>query len=155
MCFPCDLLTLALLRGGVWGVFQPDNWAFDSGSWCYSHVSSFVKTQGNAQPAPVYHGHSKVRAPSAHLLLLMFKSSVSFLYTVEGEISRSSEIALTVKRLYQACLSLYSHKALWEKEKLLVMSNIIFSHSALKRLVLQTQGLVWERVKIFSDRLFI
>ena len=44
---------------------------------------------------------------------------------------------------------------LWEKEKLLVTSNFSFSHSVLKRLVLQTPkkpGLVWERVKpAFQD----
>ena len=39
------------------------------------------------------------------LILLMFKSSVSFLYTVVAEISKSSEIALTVKRLSVSSMS--------------------------------------------------
>ena len=40
-------------------------------------------------------------------------------------------------------------KTLWEKAKLLIMSNFSFSHSVYKRLVLQicTAGLVWERVR--------
>ena len=45
-------------------------------------------------------------------------------------------------------------KTLWEKEKLLVTSNFSFSHSVLKRLVLQTrknQGLFWERVKAIKE----
>ena len=42
------------------------------------------------------------------------------------------------------------YKTLWEKEKLLVTSNLSFSDSDLKRLVQQTrkkQGLVWGKVK--------
>ena len=45
-------------------------------------------------------------------------------------------------------------KTLWEKDKLLVMSNLSFSHHVFKRLVLQTckkKGLVWERVKTTSS----
>ena len=41
-------------------------------------------------------------------------------------------------------------KTLWEKEKLLVMSNFAFSRSVFKRLILQTgkkPGVVWERLK--------
>ena len=38
-------------------------------------------------------------------------------------------------------------KTHWEKEKLLSTSNFYFSHCVFKRLVLQKQGLVWERVK--------
>ena len=40
-------------------------------------------------------------------------------------------------------------KGLWEKEKLLIMSNFSFSHSVFKRLVLQTrknQGLFGKRL---------
>ena len=42
---------------------------------------------------------------------------------------------------------------LWEKKKLLVTSNVFFSHSVFKRPVLQTRkikGLVWERVKWYK-----
>ena len=46
---------------------------------------------------------------------------------------------------------------MWEKEKLLVMSNFSFSHSVFQRAVLQTrkkkntkkQGIVWERLKFY------
>ena len=38
-------------------------------------------------------------------------------------------------------------KTLWEKGKLLVTSNLSFSHSVFKQLALQKPGLVWERVK--------
>ena len=40
-------------------------------------------------------------------------------------------------------------KTLWEKEKLLVMSNFSFSHSVIKRLVLQTR----ENQDLFGKRL--
>ena len=42
-------------------------------------------------------------------------------------------------------------KTLWEKEKLLVMNNLSFSHSVFKRCVLLDMynlGLVWERVNM-------
>ena len=44
---------------------------------------------------------------------------------------------------------LNGQKTLWKKEKLLVTSNLSFSHSVFKRLELQTrknQSLFWERV---------
>ena len=46
---------------------------------------------------------------------------------------------------------LKGYKTLWEKEKLLIVSNFSFSHSVFKILVLQTRkkpGLNWERVKV-------
>ena len=49
-------------------------------------------------------------------------------------------------------------KALWEKEKLLIMSNFPFSHSVFKKLVLKTGknlGLVWEKVNTLpNDKIF-
>ena len=45
-------------------------------------------------------------------------------------------------------------KTLWEKEKLLVMSNFSFSHSVFKRLLLQrrkNQGLFGKGSKAFAD----
>ena len=47
--------------------------------------------------------------------------------------------------------SLKGWKTLWEKKKLLVMSNFFFSHSVFKRLVLQTgknQGLFGKGLNI-------
>ena len=49
--------------------------------------------------------------------------------------------------------SRYGLKALWEKEKLLIISNISFCHSVYKRLVLQTrknQGLFGKGLSMFT-----
>ena len=46
-------------------------------------------------------------------------------------------------------------KTLWEKEKLLVMSNFSFSHSVFRRLVdMLKPGLVWERVKMDGSKFY-
>ena len=48
-------------------------------------------------------------------------------------------------------------KTLWEKEILLFMSNVFFSCSVFRRLILQThkkQGLFWKGLKILSPNIF-
>ena len=49
-----------------------------------------------------------------------------------------------------AKISPFGLKAPWEKEKLLIMSNISFSHSVFKILIMQTPnnpGLIWGKVE--------
>ena len=51
--------------------------------------------------------------------------------------------------------SLNGYKTLWEKEKLLFMSNFSISHSVFKRPVLQTcinQGLFWKGLTLYQTR---
>ena len=53
--------------------------------------------------------------------------------------------------------SLQGQKTLWEKEKLLIMSNFFFSHSVFKSLVLQTcknQGLFGKGLKTLKKQPF-
>ena len=64
-----------------------------------------AQTQGTAQPVSVFHDRLKVLVPNA-LTLLMCKSSIRILCTVKVEISRSSDIALTVNRLFFSSMSL-------------------------------------------------
>ena len=95
-----DPLIFAFLDGGVCGVFQTDIW-YDLEN-IILYFRTVAENSSIAQPVPAFVLQLKLWAPNVHYFM---QSSVRILWTLNVEISKSSERAFTVNRLSASSIS--------------------------------------------------